>query len=388
MLALLLNAEVFAPEPLGRRHLLVAGEQVAWMGREAPDLGALAGLGTEITDLSGARLVPGLIDGHVHVTGGGGEAGPASSVPPVPLSHFTRGGVTTIVGLLGTDDVTRSPAALIARTRALVAEGITAYCLVGGYHVPPATLTGSVRGDIVFVEPVIGIGEIAVSDHRSSQPTVDEILRLAGEAHLAGLIAGKAGILHLHVGNGTRGLELVRAALDRSEIPPRVFQPTHVNRRRELFEEALALAARGVTIDVTAFPAAPGDEAIPAGQALAEFRARGLPPDRITVSTDAGGSLPAFDSDGRLLQMGVGRPGALVETLRAVLAGGVSLAEALPPFTANPARLLRLDRKGRVAAGADADLVVLDGEGRVRDVMARGRWHVRNGETLIRGSFE
>jgi beta-aspartyl-dipeptidase (metallo-type) len=358
------------------------------MGREAPDLGALAGLGTEITDLSGARLVPGLIDGHVHVTGGGGEAGPASSVPPVPLSHFTRGGVTTIVGLLGTDDVTRSPAALIARTRALVAEGITAYCLVGGYHVPPATLTGSVRGDIVFVEPVIGIGEIAVSDHRSSQPTVDEILRLAGEAHWAGLIAGKAGILHLHVGNGTRGLELVRAALDRSEIPPRVFQPTHVNRRRELFEEALALAARGVTIDVTAFPAAPGDEAIPAGQALAEFRARGLPPDRITVSTDAGGSLPAFDSDGRLLQMGVGRPGALVETLRAVLAGGVSLAEALPPFTANPARLLRLDRKGRVAAGADADLVVLDGEGRVRDVMARGRWHVRNGETLIRGSFE
>jgi beta-aspartyl-dipeptidase (metallo-type) len=367
MLALLLNAEVFAPEPLGRRHLLVAGEQVAWMGREAPELRALGHLGAEVADLSGARLVPGLIDGHVHVTGGGGEAGPQSSVPPVPLSHFTRGGTTTVVGLLGTDDVTRSTAALVARTRALAAEGITAFCLTGGYHVPPATLTGSVRGDIVFVEPVIGIGEIAVSDHRSSQPTLDEILRLAGEAHTAGMLAGKAGILHLHVGGGARGLELVRAALDRSEIPPRVFQPTHVNRSRELFEEALALAARGVTIDVTAFPVAPGDQAIPADLALAEFLARGLPRERITVSTDAGGSLPVFDAEGRLVRTGVGRPEALA---------------------ANAAHLLRLPRKGRIAVGADADLVVLDREDHVRDVMARGRWHLRNGETLVRGAFE
>lgn len=388
MLALLLNADVFAPEALGRRHLLVAGAEVAWMGREAPDLGALGPLGAEVTDLAGARLVPGFIDGHVHVTGGGGEAGPESSVPPVPLSRFTRGGVTTVVGLLGTDDVTRSTAALVARTRALAAEGITAFCLTGGYHVPPATLTGSVRRDIVFVEPVIGIGEIAVSDHRSSQPTLDEILRLAGEAHTAGMLAGKAGILHLHVGGGARGLELLRVALDRSEIPPRVFQPTHVNRSRELFEEAIALAARGVTIDVTAFPVAPGDQAIPAAEALAEFLARGLPRERITVSTDAGGSLPVFDDASRFVRMGVGRPEALAETLHALLARGVALADALPPFTANPAHLLRLERKGRIAAGADADLVVLDREDRVRDVMARGRWHLRNGETLVRGAFE
>src|SRR5690606_39548569 len=103
-------------------------------------------------------------------------------------------------------------------------------------------------------DALIGIGEVAISDHRSSQPTLDELLRLASEAHVAGLMTGKAGIVHLHLGDGARGLDLVRRALDGSELPPRVFHPTHVNRRRALFEESLELAGRGATIDVTAFP--------------------------------------------------------------------------------------------------------------------------------------
>ena len=80
------------------------------------------------------------------------------------------------------------------------------------------------------MDAIIGVGEVAISDHRSSQPTLDELLRLASEAHVGGLMSGKAGILHLHVGDGPRGLDLVREALDRSEIPARVFNPTHVNR--------------------------------------------------------------------------------------------------------------------------------------------------------------
>jgi beta-aspartyl-dipeptidase (metallo-type) len=387
MLALLLDADVFAPEPLGRRHLLVAGEKVVWMGSSPPALPPA--LEAEIIDLGGLRLVPGFIDCHVHVTGGGGEGGPQSSVPPIPLSQFTRGGTTTVVGLLGTDDLTRSPASLVARTRALTAEGLSAYCWTGGYHVPPVTLTGSVRGDIAFIEPVIGIGEIAISDHRSSQPTREEILRLAGEARTAGMLAGKAGILHLHVGGGARGLEFIRSALDLTELPPSVFHPTHVNRRRSVFAEALELAARGVAIDVTAYPIGTGgDEAIPAAGAIAEFLGAGLPPDRITVSTDAGGSLPVFDSGGRFLRMGIGRPEALAATLAELLRQGHALGDVLPPFTANPAALLRLHAKGRIATGTDADLVVLDEEGVIRDVMARGRWHVRERRILVRGMFE
>ena len=386
MLTLLRNADLYAPAPLGHHHLLVAAERVVWMGADLPKLPEA--LGVEDIDLDGARIIPGLIDAHVHLTGGGGEAGPKTRVPPVPLSHFTRAGVTTAVGVLGTDDYTRGPTGLVASARALVQEGISAWCHTGGYHVPPATITGSVRGDIVTVDRIIGVGEVALSDHRSSQPTYDELVKLAAEAHVAGLMTGKAGIVHLHMGDGPRGLALVRDALDRSEIPARVFNPTHVNRRRALFDEALALAHRGCNIDITAFPPSDNSDEYSAADALSRYWASGAPLDRVTVSSDGGGSLPVFDTHGQMTRMGVGAVGAVTATLRALLDRGVPLGRALPPFTSNVATLLRLTGKGEIAVDADADLVVLDATGGVRDVMARGAWHVRAGALVRRGMFE
>ncbi len=294
-----------------------------------------------------------------------------------------------MVGLLGTDDVTRHPVSLLAAIRGLVEQGITAYGYCGGYHLPPATLTGSVRGDIVHLDRIIGAGELAISDHRSSQPTVEEVLRIASDVHVAGMMTGKAGVLHLHVGDGPRGLGLVCDALERSELPPAVFYPTHVNRRRALFDEAVALAERGVPIDVTAFPVAAGEDAYAAEEALRRYWDTGLPADRITVSSDAGGCLPAFDDAGRITTFDVARPDALMRTVQALVAAGWPLERVLPPFTANVARvLLRLPRKGRLAVGCDADLVVLDEAAGVRDVMAGGVWHVQNGASVIMGSFE
>ena len=385
-LSLLTNLELFAPEPLGRRHLLVAGGRIVWIGESVPALDGA--LGAEVVDLAGRRVIPGLIDAHVHLTGGGGEAGIETRVPPVPLSRFTLGGITTVVGLLGTDDLTRAPADLLATTRGLNALGLSAYCFTGGYHLPPVTVTGSVRGDIVHCDPVLGVGEVALSDHRSSQPTLEQLLQVAAEAHVAGLMTGKAGIVHLHMGDGTRGLELVRRALAESELPARVWHPTHVNRRRALFDEAVALSAKAVTVDVTAFPVGPDEDAWSAEDALQRYWAAGAPAERITVSSDGGGCLPEFDADGRVARMGVGDPGALAGTLRALLGRGVPLSQALPPFTANVARVLRLERKGRLAAGADADLVVLDEAGNVQDVMAQGRWHVRARRPVVQGPFE
>jgi len=188
--------------------------------------------------------------------------------------------------------------------------------------VPPQTLTGSVRGDLVFIEALIGIGEVAISDHRSSQPTLDELMRLASDAHVAGLMTGKAGVLHLHLGDGLRGLDLVRQALEKSELPPRVFHPTHVNRRKGLFDEALALTAHGCTIDLTAFPVEEGEDAWSAADALLRYLDSDAPAERITVSSDAGGCLPTFDADGHVCRMGVGESGALLETLNEVVARG------------------------------------------------------------------
>lgn len=385
MLKLLLNAEVHAPEALGHCHLLVAGDRIAWIGADRPELPA--SLGAEVHDLEGRRLIPGLVDAHVHLTGGGGEAGAHTKVPPLALSRFTLGGVTSAVGVLGTDDATRHPRELVAAVHGLRSEGLSAWAWTAGYHVPPVTITGTVRGDLALVECIIG-AKTAISDHRSSQPTRDELLRLASEVHVGGLMTGKAGVLHLHVGDGARGLAPIREALAASELPPRVFNPTHVNRRRALFDEAVELARGGSHVDLTAFPVEEGEDAWTAEDALVRYLESGAPPERISVSSDGGGCLPVFDAEGRVAAMGVGEPGAPAAALARLLDMGVPPAHALPAFTLNPARLLRLPGKGHIAVGADADLVVLDSNGGILDVMAMGRWHVRGGRAVRRGTFE
>ncbi|GAB5535520.1 MAG: beta-aspartyl-peptidase [Rubricoccaceae bacterium] len=385
MLDLLLHADVFAPKPLGHRAVLIGGGRVLSITEAPPQL---AGVEVRTTDLEGRRLIPGLIDAHVHVTGGGGEAGPHTAAPSPALTAYTRAGVTSVVGLLGTDDTTRTTGGLLRQVYALRAEGLSAWAWTGGYHLPPTTLTGSVRGDIAFVEPILGFGELAISDHRSSQPTADELARLAADCHVGGLMTGKAGVLHLHLGDGTRGLNLVRQLVETTEIPPRTFHPTHVNRRSALLDEAFALIGQGVTVDVTAFPPefATSDEVL-AADALVRAFDGGLA-KHVTVSSDGGGCLPEFDRQGALVRMDFATSAAVADLLADLLSRGVPLDQALPPFTCTPARLLRLRDKGEIAVGHDADLVVLDADGRPSDVMARGRWHVRCGQPVVRGTFE
>ncbi len=377
---LLRNADLFAPAPLGRGDVLVAGGAVVALAPSIPT----PPWDVEVVDLGGRALIPGLVDAHTHLTGGGGEGGARTKVPPVPLTALTTAGVTTAIGLLGTDCRTRSIAELLAASRGLDELGLTTFCYTGGYEVPPVTLTGSVRGDLVHVDRIVAVGEIAISDHRSSQPTFEEIVRIAADAHVAGMMTGKAGLLHLHLGDGPRGLDLVRRALRDTELPARTFHPTHVNRNRGLWEEAKALATSGVTVDVSAFDA--DGDAPSGGRALAEWFV-GNDPTRVTLSSDGGGCLPTFDADGALLSMDVGASASLMAAIREAVGLGVPLGSALAACTSNVATLFRLRGKGRLAVGADADLVVLD-DLHVRDVVARGRWMVRDGAPVVRGPFE
>ncbi len=386
MLQLIRNAQVFAPASLGIQNLLIGGGKILWMDKDLPDI-APSLLGLDY-DAEGRSLIPGFIDGHAHVTGGGGESGYASRVPRVPLSAFTQAGVCTVVGLLGTDDTTRDTASLLAQVRALRAEGMNAFCYTGGYHVPPVTFSGCVRRDIVAIDPIIGVGELAISDHRSSQPQLHELLRIASDAHVAGMMSGKAGICHLHLGDGERGLELVRTALRESELPARVFNPTHVNRKTALFAEAIELASQGCFVDLTAFPVVEGEDAYAAEDGLIRFFESAAPQDRVTVSSDGGGCLPEFDTDGRICHMDIGSPGALLATLKQLLNKGVNLEQALAPFTQNPASLLRLNAKGSIGTGQDADLLLVDDALELDSVMINGQWHRRAGRQLVAGLFE
>ena len=393
----------FAPDEAtasgGRVDVLVAGGRVVALG---PALD-VRGVAVEVVDLEGRWVVPGLVDAHVHLTGGGGEAGFRSRVPRVPLAALIASGVTSAVGVLGTDGVTRTMRDLVACALALREEGLSAWCYTGNYALPVLTLTGSVRDDIAFIDPIIGVGELAISDHRSSQPTLDELLRVASDAYVAALTAGKCGVLHLHLGDGARGLELVRRALELSELPARLFHPTHLNRNRALWDEAKHLA-RGVVprgggparvpyFDVTAFPEDDDPATLSAADAVLDWLAAGLPAERLTVSSDGGGCLPRFDADGRLLGMGVGTSSTLLDTVRTLVAKGLALPDALRFVSAHPARVLGLDQpsmgeKGSVALGADADLLVLGDDLRPWALMARGRMLMREGRVIAHGTFE
>jgi beta-aspartyl-dipeptidase (metallo-type) len=386
MLTLIKNANIFTPEPHGFGYLLLGGGKILHTGSGKPEIDM--SLVSDTVDMQGASLTPGLIDCHVHVTGGGGEDGFSTQAPPVPLTGFTRHGVTSVIGLLGTDDETRSTANLLARTRALREEGLSAWCWTGGYHLPPATLTGSVRSDIVNIDCVIGLGEVAISDHRSSQPGFDELARLASEVHVAGLLSKKAGVLHLHLGDGPRGLSLIRRLLAETELPSRVFHPTHVNRRKELFEEACDLSNGNSVVDVTAFPVDEGENAWSAPDAWERFHEKDCPAGNMTISTDGGGCLPHFDENGELLKMDFATSAGLPDTLRELTRRGHGLDAVLPSMTSNVARLLRLPGKGRLAAGQDADIVCLDADHRVRHVMAGGCWMIQDGLPVAKGTFE
>jgi beta-aspartyl-dipeptidase (metallo-type) len=386
MFELITNAEVYAPQSLGLQNLLVCAGKIVYLGERVPELDD--SLSVQITNLDGARLIPGFIDAHAHITGGGGEAGPSTRVPPPPLSQFTRAGVTGVVGLLGTDDLTRNTQTLLTQVMGLRDEGLSAWCYTGGYHLPATTLTQSVRSDIVNLEAVIGVGEVALSDHRSSQPTQDEILRLASEAYVAGLMTGKAGIVHFHLGDGERGLSMIRDCLAQSEIPARVFNPTHVNRNKALFEEACELTARGCTVDLTAYPADFSDAGWSAEQAVALYFEKGCDPQKLTISSDGGGCLPRFDDQGTMLEMDFASSSAMAISFKAMLDMDLPMASILPLMTSNVADLLKFHRKGRIDTGFDADLLIINDTHEIQSVMANGVWHIKQGEQLVKGLFE
>jgi beta-aspartyl-dipeptidase (metallo-type) len=388
LLTILKNADLYAPTYEGCKHLLIGGGKILAISDDSIELPS--NVEAEVIDLAGRKVFPGYIDCHTHVTGGGGEGGFASQVPPQVVNQYTNSGVTTVVGLLGTDDTTRSMANLLSRTYGLRQDGISAYCWTGGYHYPLTTLTGSAKTDIMYLDPVIGIGEFAISDHRSSQPTFEEVVRLASETHVAGLLSGKAGVIHFHLGDGARRLDLVKRAILETEIPARVFNPTHINRCRKLFDHACELLPLGMHADITATMVCDhSGKELSAEEAVLLALERGLPMNQLTISSDGGGSLPLFNEQGELTQLDVGTSTSLHHTVMQLVRAGADLAGVvLPLLTTNVADLLKLPSKGRLVEGNDADLLVIDESDRIASVMAMGKWHMRDGHQIVKGMFE
>jgi beta-aspartyl-dipeptidase (metallo-type) len=385
---LLKNADVYTPAAAGRADILVAGGRIL---RVEPDID-IPGRYCEQADAAGLLAVPGFIDGHVHITGGGGEGGYATRTPELALSDAIRGGITTIVGCLGTDGVTRTPAALLAKARGLDDEGLSTFIFTGCYAVPVQTLTGSIERDLLFIDKIIGVGEVALSDHRSTQPTFDEFARVAAEARRGGILSGKAGVVNVHMGDGRRGLSLLRRVIEETEIPVTQFLPTHINRNPSLFQEGIAYAKAGGCVDLSTstVPAFLEEGEVKCSTGLRRMLEAGVEASHITFTSDGQGSLPDFDANGRLRRLDVARVTSLFAEVRdAVRDEGVPLGTALQVITASPSRILKLRGKGALEAGADADIVLLDAASLDIDgVIAKGRWLMRRRELLAHGTFE
>lgn len=378
---LLKQAEVYSPEYLGVKDVLLCGGKI----EAIEDTIDASFPNCKVIDCKGKYLTPGIIDPHVHITGGGGEGSFHTQVPAVKLSELLQGGVTTVVGLLGTDGITRSVENLIARAKALKEEGISAYICTGSYGFPSNTLTDSVKKDITFIEEVIG-AKLAISDHRAPNVTVSELIRLASDCRVAGMLAGKCGVVVLHMGDAPTALEPVREALKQTAIPAKIFRPTHVNRQRKLLEEAFDFAMQGGYIDMTCGIKGAGRPAA----CIAEARALGVPTERITVSSDGMGSWSVYDEAGNLIKMGYSSVDSVYHELKVMVTEyDIPLQEALTFVTQNTAQALELyPQKGCIQVGADADLLLMDSDLTLQGVFANGVEMMEQGILQKRGTYE
>lgn len=353
------NADLYTPDHSGSASILAANGTIVRIGAISRKTVEALGLPCEIIDAAGGIVTPGFIDPHQHMIGGAGEDGFATRTTEITFDELLQAGVTTAIGLLGTDTTSRHLTSLVAKARQLTAGGISAYTYTGGFPVPTPTITGSVTDDIVLIDTIIGAGEIAISDVRSSAPTVPELARLVSQAANGGRISGKAGVTHFHTGPGPGLLSPLHALLDEHDIEPASLYATHINRSTELMDDAIALAQRGAFVDIDTV-----DRDLP--EQLRYYVEHGGDLGQLTVSSDA--------------QTAGATVGMLHDSFVACVRDGhVAFSNTLSLFTRNPANALKLTHKGRIAEGADADLLVFD-----PDTIAL--WHViARGKVLLGG---
>lgn len=382
---LLKNANVYAPKYLGKKDILIGYGKIIKIDDEIN----ISGLDVEVIDFKEDYLFPGFIDNHVHITGGGGEGGFKYRTPEIKLTDITLAGVTTVIGVIGTDGTTRVMTNLLAKVKSLREEGVSAYCLSGSYEIPPMTLTNSIVDDLILFEEIIGVGEVAISDHRATAPTVEELSKVATKVRLGGMISGKGGVVNVHLGDGKNGIELLYKVLENTDLPIKHFVPTHMNRNFKLYKSGLLWTGRGGFVDFTTSTTekflAEGE--IKCSDAMLEYDKFCLL-DMVTLSSDGQGSLPEFDEAGELVGLGVGSCKSILKEIVDAIKDGLDISKAISVATINPARAYNLQNKGQIKENFDADIIRLNKDFEIIDVYAMSRTMVKDKIAIVKGTYE
>ena len=390
MISIIKGCDIYAPDHIGIKDVLLAGGKIEGIYDELNIENEL--LDVEVIDGKDKLLFPGFIDCHVHVMGGGGEGGYKTRTPEMQLSSLIESGITSVVGCIGTDGECRSMKSLIAKIKSLKEEGISAYCYTGSYEVPVKTLTDSIKSDLMLVEEIIGVGEIALSDHRSSQPSYDGFVNLVAQSRVGGLLSGKSGIVNVHLGEGARRLEYLFNLIEKTEIPSTQLLPTHINRNGDLFKMGIEYIRKGGFIDLTTSCDLDHleDGEVRAGEGLKRIIDKKLPIEHVTFSSDGNGSMPKFDKEGHLAGLGICSVSTLYgEVKAAIQEHNVPIEDAIRVITSNVAQILKLKDKGAIACEYDGDLVIVNKDSLDIDmVFAKGKNVVKKGKAIIKGTFE
>jgi N-acetylglucosamine-6-phosphate deacetylase len=377
---LIVNARLAGPSGDPRPGWLrVEGERIAALGEGEPP----AAGGAAVRDLGGRILAPGFIDLHVHGAAGAEflDAGPGGLA--AILRAHALGGTT---GLLATT-VTAAAAPLEAAVRALgAAPPVPGGAALLGVHLEGPYLCAARRGaqderhlrppDLAELERLLAAGPVRLvtlaPELPGSLPAIARLVRKGvavsvghtDATYAEAMAAFDAGARHAtHLFNGMRPLHhrepgVAGAALDRAGVTCELIcDGWHVH------PAAMRLATRlkgteGTVLVTDAMAAAGlGDGAYRIGDLPVRVR------DGRAELDDGSGTLA-----GSTLTMGAA-------VRNAVALAGVALADALAMASATPARLLGLqERKGALAAGHDADLVVLGDGLEVAGTMVAGAW--------------
>ena len=385
------GGEVFAPEGLGQREILISGARILAIGEGFVDKTAPLG-GAQVIDATGMKVVPGFIDQHLHFLGGGDFEGPLGRVPELHVSWITEGGVTTAVGIMGIDMESKGLHGLLVKARELERSGLTTFIYTGSFQIPSPYLTRSVRADIVLIDKVLGV-KVAISEDTYPNLFLPALAQLAGELRLAAGMSGKAAVMHCHTGRNRRRLQPLFELLDNVGLPIRQIVPTHVNRRApEMIADAVKFARMGGTLDFSANLSQRSGSVtgLNPDEAVRSVLDAGVPLDQITLSSDANVSMPVLDGQDQVVGLHNASPRILHrEWLHIIRTNRLSLPQALPLVTSNVARVLGIDdHKGSLGQGKDADILLLTGDLMVDTVLARGRIMVRDGRAVVRGPFE